>query len=256
MSIPALPDFCWPVDTGGCPDFEYHNVEVRDLAEALAAQTIRMLTGYSVGGCPVLLRPCLSRCLTTAGYYQSHAMNPYIDAYGSWHNACSCSPTGCSCSALHRAYLGSPVGAVLEVKINGVPLDDSAWSVQGGYLIRQDGDSWPVCQDLTLPDTETNTFSVSVQRGRPVDGLGARVAGTLACEYAKAISGDKSCRLPKNVTTITRQGVTLELDNSLFPGGLTGIREVDVYVRAHNPYGLRRPSAVWSPDVIKPVIRR
>lgn len=251
VPIPDLPENCWPVDTTGCEDFESLPTEVRDVSRSLAAQTIRMLTGYSVGGCPVLVRPCTEQHLRRLGFYQPGFLNPYINAYGQWVNGCGCR-TSCSCTDLPAAYLGQPVGEVQEVKVDGVVLDPSAYALSEGRLLRRDGDSWPLCQDMSLPDTEVGTFSVSLLRGAPVDGLGARMAGVLACEYAKALQGSKSCRLPKNVTAITRQGITMELDNGLFPGGLTGIREVDVYLRLHNPYGLRRPSAVWSPDVVKP----
>jgi hypothetical protein len=51
------------------------------------------------------------------------------------------------------------------------------------------------------------------------------------------------------VTSISRQGVTMELASGLFDQGLTGIREVDVYIASVNPNRLKVPSRVWSPDI-------
>jgi hypothetical protein len=34
----------------------------------------------------------------------------------------------------------------------------------------------------------------------------------------------------------------------MFPGGTTGIREVDAVISFYNPYALRSPSVIYSPD--------
>lgn len=256
--IPDMPDLCWPVDTSACPDFENMDDDVQAFAEALAAQTLRLLTGYTVGGCPVLLRPCAASCVSSspAWYGWGGTWRPTIDSLGQWLNTCGCSPSGCACTNLSAILIPGGVGAVLEVKVDGSVLDPSKYALLNGHrLVRTDGESWPTCQDMALPDSDENTFSVSIQRGVPVDGLGSRVAGILACEYAKGMTG-KKCRLPSGVTNISRQGVTMELQTGLFPGGLTGIREVDVYIRRYNPYGLQRGSSVWSPDLDNTVVIR
>jgi hypothetical protein len=61
------------------------------------------------------------------------------------------------------------------------------------------------------------------------------------------IDGQK-CALPAGVTSITRQGVTMDILPGAFPGNRTGIREVDVYVQRWNPNALKAPTTVWSPD--------
>jgi hypothetical protein len=252
--LPDMPDSCWPVDHGCCDDFDTYPLSVQERADALASQTMRMLTGYSVGGCPVLLRPCTSTCASTSvgWYYNGGTFYPHIDALGRWVNACGCS-YNCACSALSVIELGGIVGRVVQVKQDGVVVPTSAYRVDNGNrLVRLDGEVWPACQDMAAPDTAVGTLSVSVQRGALVDGLGAYAAGLLACEYAKACSG-KKCRLPSGVTNVTRQGVTMEIASTAFPGGLTGIREVDIVIKRYNPHGLTRPSAVWSPDISTPV---
>jgi len=51
------------------------------------------------------------------------------------------------------------------------------------------------------------------------------------------------------VTSIARQGVTMTFGTEMFPGGRTGIREIDAYLFSINPHGLKMPPMVWSPDV-------
>jgi hypothetical protein len=71
----------------------------------------------------------------------------------------------------------------------------------------------------------------------------------LTCEFTKACSGGK-CRLPTAVTSIARQGVTMEVSSGMFPDGMTGIREVDAFLSSINPNALRIPPKVWSPDLV------
>jgi hypothetical protein len=254
---PALPETCWPVNTDHCPDFEQHPQDVQDLAVALAGQSMRMLTGYSAGGCPVVLRPCSQTCVknSVAWGYFGGTFYPHMDTLGRWVNGCGCT-YDCSCTALSTVYLAGVVGTVTEVKIDGEVLPTTAYRVDNGTrLVRLDGETWPACQDMAAADTEVGTFSVSVVRGAVVDGLGAYAAGLLACEFAKALTGC-DCALPSNVTSITRQGITMELNTGAFPEGFTGIREVDIIIARYNPHALKRPSAVWSPDIVSPVVPR
>ena len=132
--------------------------------------------------------------------------------------------------------------------MNGILLDPGSYRVDDGkWLVRTDGDCWPGCQDLSKPDTELGTFSVTYLNAIPVDHLGMYAAGVLACEYAKACAGVK-CRLPSGVTSITRQGISMEVSAGLFPNGLTGINEVDVWVQMYNPHALTTGPTVWTPN--------
>ena len=59
------------------------------------------------------------------------------------------------------------------------------------------------------------------------------------------------CRLPERTKTVTRDGVTYDMFD---PGewldqGLTGLRDVDTWLRAVNPHALTQPSAVFSLDM-------
>lgn len=118
------------------------------------------------------------------------------------------------------------------------------------------GACWPKCQDLSRPDTEDNTFSVTYKRGVPVPHAGRWAAGLLACELVKACSPDAGeCQLPDNVTTIVREGVTMELAPFIIGGadgkiqfGRTGVPEVDLWLIAVNPHKIRSRSRAYSPD--------
>ena len=246
MSIPApeLPSSCWPINTDCCSEFDQYETEVRARAMALAGETLRMLTGYSVGGCPVILRPCSPACAKPFTGF-----TPHINLDGQWVNACGCQ-TDCSCTAVSEIILPGFVGFIGDVTIDGVVLAPTAYRVDDyTRLVRQDGHQWPTCQDMGLPAGEVGTFTVELLPATPVDAWGAYVGGVLACEYAKACSGDRKCKLPSGVTEITRRGITMSIQQGMFPEGYTGIREVDAYIARQNPHRLKVPPTVWSPDL-------
>ena len=255
---PAYGGCPWPVDTA-CftSEWDSFSPEVQQRAIALASSTLQRLTGNRVGNCSVTVRPCKAACAKNGPmrlYYGYGAFNPYINSLGQWVNGCGHSASGCSCIQLCEVRLPRPVGRVDEVMLDGSVVDPANYFVSDNKLIwAGDGCPWPACQDLSKPDTEVGTFSVTYLNAYPVDSLGAYAAGTLAMEYAKACGGGR-CRLPAGVTTVVRQGVTMEIASGAFPDGLTGIREVDAYLALWNPMGLQRQGAVWSPDVHRPQV--
>lgn len=248
----------WPIDET-CLGDEWAELEtpiqVRSLA--LAANTLRRLTGYRVGGCPITVRPCRQACGSGARWGYSYSdygwFQPYIGTDGAWRNNCGVCQTDCSCSTRCSVDLPGPVGQVYEVKVDGVIIDEADYRVLFGNSLTwtsSDDCPWPTCQDLTLADTEENTFSVQYLNSYPVDGLGAYAAGLLAREYAAACMGD-TCSFPATVTAITRMGTTYEIPTGSFPNGMTGIREVDAYIALWNPKNLTQNSTVWSPDMAR-----
>lgn len=267
-TLPALPDICWPVDWS-CADPDWVaglDDGVKARAEALAASSLRALTGYQVGGCPIRVRPCASGCGNPSGYIEAPVQGgsasalgarvgqwwAHIGVDGNWVNtSCGCR-TECSCAYVPEVKLPGPVGEITLVSIDGAVLDASAYRVDNGNrLVRQDGGDWPKCQDMAAPAGGEGTFVVEYLQGYPVDGLGSFAAGKLAIEFAQACTGG-SCALPTGVQSITRMGVTLEIPTGMFEGGVTGIVEVDAYIRLWNPNALKVPSQVWSPDIGRP----
>lgn len=243
----------WPLDLG-CIGSEWATFSpaVQQRAAKLAGATLRRLTGYRVGGCPITVRPCKRAC--NDGYlpqygYGGNGFYPHIAASGFWVNSCGCNHD-CSCTELCEIELPAPVGLVLEVKVDGNVIPPSDYRIDNGNLLTWVGAGecpWPTCQDMKAPDSEVGTFSVTFLNAYQVDSLGAAAAARLALEFARACSGG-TCALPPNVVQLTRQGVTMELETGAFSGGMTGLRDVDAYIGLWNPGGLRQQTRVWSPS--------
>lgn len=255
----------WEIDTTCVPDWETYTNEQRSRAISWATFILDALTGRQFAQCPVTVRPCSPACGLFQGYQtfpvSSSAdgapgtwMAPYV-ASGVWRN-CTCG-SGCDCAPVCRIDLGMPVAEVTEVKVGGVVLDPSAYSLVGQWLARTDGgECWPACQDPAVPDTEAGTFSVTYRPGRPLPIAGSIAAGALAGEFVKACAG-AACGLPAQIASLTRQGVDVEFvdPQTVLTDGRTGIRDVDLFIAAVNPSGLRMRSRVLSPDVlVQPVI--
>jgi hypothetical protein len=250
------PTHCWPINTEACADWSTFDPPVQELALGFAGMTMRMLTAYAVGSCPVTVRPCSVPCVQrcSAWSWVGGTFVPVIGAGGLWVNmTCGCG-WACSHSAASVITLPGLVGEVLAVKVDGVDVAASAYRVDNGnQLVRTDGEPWPTTQDMTLGDSEVGTFSVSYRRGPGVDTRGAYAAGLLACEFAKGLTGG-DCKLPRSVVQMTRQGVTFTRTPGVFPDGLTGNQIVDAYIISVNPRHLQEQPVVWSPDLDYPTI--
>lgn len=219
-----------------------------ELATALAWTQLQALMGYSLAICPIDVRPCRRSC-TQPVYKVSPAngFEPHLSG-GAWVN-CSCDGDDCSCGGAASVILPGPVGRIDSVTIDGVALPDTAYRVDNGaLLVRQDGDSWPTCQDMSLPADSAGTWTVRYFRGDAPTELDDWAAGILAAEFYKGMTGDRKCRLPAATTQVVRNGVTLDLRNNLFLDGTTGLREVDQLISIRNPHQLKQPTVVGSPD--------
>jgi hypothetical protein len=260
VTPPDLPDFCWPVDWGCNAQYaaDPTNADTVLMAEAMAVQTLRALTAYRVGGCPVTVRPCVRRCspgttlLAPVGSQGTGLAGPFI-VDGAWFNSCGCrTADSCGCGTIQEIILPGPVGSVLEVKLGSVALDPSAYRVDNDTrLVRTDGEPWPGCQDMNLPAGEEGTFSITYTQGATVDGLASAAAGALAYELAQASCGGP-CNLPPGVTSVVRQGTSMAIEPGSFPAGLTGIFVVDAFIRYWNPYLSTGAPDVFSPDIPRP----
>lgn len=141
------------------------------------------------------------------------------------------------------------VGGIVSVTLDGATLDPSAYRVDNGNrLVRQDGDSWPVCQDMNLPDTDPGAFVITYYDGVAPDDLLNYAAGLLALEFYKACTG-KACQLPGGVTSVVKQGVSMEVATGLFTNGWSGIKQVDAVISIYNPFGRKARTTILSPDV-------
>ena len=126
-------------------------------AEMLAWGSIARLSGFRVSTCPVVLRPCRVRC-APEGYLSApvnawgDGFTPYIEN-GRWFNACGCRRDQCGCGVIRELILPEQeVSGPVVVTINGAVLDPSAYRIDNGNrLVRQDGQDWPMCQDMNKP---------------------------------------------------------------------------------------------------------
>jgi hypothetical protein len=250
------------IDTSACDGWDEFTPADQERGTLMAWETLRYLSGFRLGNCPVTLRPCRQDCDRWPTYqaYPSTGRSNWAGAEGGmrptivdgqWYNlTCGCGVGNCSCTHVCEVRLIGEVASIDEVKQDGVTIDPTAYRVDNGnLLVRTDGECWPLCQDMTKPLTEDGTFGVTYTPGVATDAWISAAAGALACEYAKVTSGSGKCRLPSNVTRIVRQGVTLDLAQNPFPSGMTGLREVDVLIARYNPNHLPSPSVVYSPDV-------
>lgn len=255
----------WPVDVL-CSEEEWaaFSQEVQGAAIAWSTYILWALTGRRYGPCSLTVRPCGPKCMGPTGYLTFPVttngalsgagmpwMIPWIDN-GVWRN-CGCAGP-CTCAARCQVALPGPVAAVNEVKVDGLVISPTAYRldvVRGiPVLVRTDGLCWPECQDMNQDINETGSFAITYQRGIAVPRAGQLAAGELAVEFAKACAG-QDCALPAQLASLSRNGVEVQVADptAVLESGLTGIPNVDLWIRAVNPY--RRParSRVMSADL-------
>lgn len=146
-----------------------------------------------------------------------------------------------------------PVVSIVAVTIEGVTVDPSEYGlVDGRHLVRYRNDAdeligWPTEQDLSVELGGERTWSVTYTHGADPPVGGVRSAITLAEQLARAWTpSQEGCRLGKATRTIARQGVTVALDDpmALFRDGMTGLRDVDLWLASLRHGESGRPSAV------------
>jgi hypothetical protein len=228
---------------------------VTGLAVQFATDVLWALSGRQFGFTTVTLRPV-----------QWHQRDtPFPDLWIAWPGAMappmSASPFGTwwgwaideidmgFCSNV-EARLPAPVYDVTQVKVDGQILPTTSYRVDDNrILVRTDGNAWPAWNDLRKDDTQNGTWSATGVFGSNIPADAALAVGELACEFLRAIDGE-DCRLPKNITSIARQGVTIRLPDpaEAFKSGLTGLRLPDLFIKTWNPKGLRSRARSYSVD--------
>jgi len=250
----------WPA-TWPC-DISCESPTATGRAITIASEIVHSLSGRQFGLCTVALRPCRRECFETpwadswTHWPGSSWLSPALIG-GQWFNiVCGSCGDNCSCSSLSEVVLPARVDSIIEVKVDGSPLVTGAYRVDDNRtLVRIDGGSWPRCNDLNRADTQVGTWSVTARYGEEVPDLGQAAVGELACQIMRALGGE-DCRLPANVQTLVRQGVTIAFPDplQLFEGGLTGLYLVDLFIQTYNPHHLVRRAKTYSVD--RPRARR
>lgn len=240
-----------------------------------ATELLWVATGRQFGTCTTTIRPCRQRCgpcgdefdiidVRLLGYgLGTLPWFPSMDSQGIWTNIPACGEcAGSNCCHVCEIQLPTPVCCVSEVKIDGRVLNPLEYRVDDfSTLVRvldenlnpidpNDRNCWPSCQSLTLPDTEKDTFSVTVTWGKAPPELVKIATAEFACQLIKQCIG-APCQLPQRIQNISRQGVTIGmLDPMVFlEKGHTGIYIVDMAINQFNPARLPRRAGVSSPDL-------
>lgn len=238
----------WPMDESCLPalpdedDPGYGRAVLQRLAaEELAIAVLYALSGRQYGVCTVAVRPCVQRPVLSPSQLTSYVLSWEGDRWMSW--PCGCGSV-CHHSGPRAVHLPGPVSEIVHVEINGVIADPATYTLEDGVLYRRGG-PWPP-QDLGRPLGEANTWQVAYRRGVPVPPSVSRLTGVLAAEFLMACGGDAKCRLPRNITTVSRQGLTFQVydPQAIYAAGKTNLPEVDLWLSAVNPHAVMAPPVV------------
>jgi hypothetical protein len=156
-----------------------------------------------------------------------------------------CHPNRCGCDPANGIDLGiaTPVWGAWDVIVDGVTLDPSAYRVHDRrWLVRTDEETWPMGGSQTEL-LDPNNFRVTWAYGRPIPIGGKRAASLFLVEVAKMCLGDKTCQIPQRVTSISREGVSYTILDSMtmIKEGRTGIALVDLWLTADKRGRKARP---------------
>lgn len=255
--------FATDVKTDRVDAVSFDNVTL-DRAALVASDLLYVLSGRKFPGlCQATLRPAARPHRWNPGAWAAFLQGNYgIGGYNeSWGRCDGAGSDGCYFAP--QIDLGLyPVRSVSAVRIDGIPLTSAEYRLDESRILVRTRPTvsfvptarygWPTCQDLGLPDTQPGTFAVDLVFGADPPAAGKQAAAIMAVEFAKSWS-NVSNRLPARLTSITRQGISMAvLDPMQFLAqGLTGIYEVDLFLKTYNPTGGRVRSSVWSPDMAK-----
>lgn len=238
-----------------------------ETAATVASDLLYRLSGQQFTGAncgPVTIRP-VARPVDVDLQSWGTRLSP-IGYFSSW-GSCAIYGSGASgvvshygCSRPPEIELGAyPVTAIDEVLIDGVVIPSNEYQLQDYRVLvrmRPTASSvpterwgWPTCQQLDLPDTQLNTFSVTYHYGQPPPAAGILACQVLGEQLALSMAGEDT-DLPQRITSITRAGVSAMVVDVMdfLAKGQTGLYEVDLFIRTYNPHGQRRKPIVWSPD--------
>lgn len=217
----------WPINLDDCCEALEEPIDPDgELVTRVLAAVSSMMSrwsGYSIGRCAETVRP-LGICPECRGWCCGGADSIRLTTND-----------------------GSPVYDVTEVRVDGEAVPDDEWYFDAAKgMLWADGSRWPTRDARNLPDTEPGTFAVDVLTGSEPDGWAMWVATQLACELVRSCAGDAECRIPRNATQISSQGITIQLSDEEIQHFLP---EVSSWVSAVNPRKATIPAAIFSPEV-------
>lgn len=216
----------WPLDvTECCPPGDEYGTDP-DLLERVILQTSAMmsrLSGYMIGLCTATIRP--------------------LDNCAECRHTC--------CGGVDGIMLSGPNGfwidQVVQVTFGDDIINPATYRFDRDQqmLWRIPGLSWPTRDTRWIECGDDDAFCVDVLVGSEPDAWALAVANSLACELLKSCTGQK-CRIPRNATQVTGQGVTVTLSDQEIS---TLLPEVSGWVKVVNRYNVSAPARVFSPDI-------
>lgn len=267
----------WPIATHCLPAGWDPNPalwdEGRKFSRAMAQEILNTLSGGVYGFCTVKVRPCRKTC---SDGWRIDPLRYAPMGVGTWvpvlrdgevfnTRACGCGGGSCGCSPLCEIPLFPMVAEQtpeyrprLEVRVDGLLLPPTAVRVDDRRrLIRVDGQCWPECQQMGLPDTAPGTFSVLYETGTLVPLVMQMALAELTVHvYDSCITKQSAdCSGSPNssfVTRIDRGDISYEFDPiAMYSTGKTGLPRVDMALALGNPSGSRSTFQAWSPDLVR-----
>lgn len=230
------------------------------------------LTGRRFGCCPVTVRPCKpDECHMSLSdiIYWDRGMSglanlgvstsgpiPMLDNGRVFNISCGCVDV-CACVADCEVFLPGPVCEITEVTVDGVIVAPEFYTVYDHHkLVFLPPFPCPGQQDYNVAPGEVGSWTVEYTIGEPLPPGANFMAGLYACELSKAAANDTRCGLPVGARALIVGDVPLDLLDPILlaQNGMTGIKVVDDWIKAVNPYQMASRPRVWSPDI--PVVRR
>ncbi|QPO17100.1 head-to-tail adaptor [Gordonia phage Lilbeanie] len=218
------------VPPGMKPEWDAASDAERAAAEAWATEVLRALTGGVFGVEEISVRP-VDNGPARGNTYDGTLAVRY--PYGGYVSSRLHDPVGAAFGPVQEIALIGPIHSIESVMVDGQVLPSSAYRVRNRrWLRRVDGSGWPTRQDLNAADNAVGAFTVVYRRGIEPSDAGKLAAGRLAVEALRDMAG-QSCALPRGITTITREGVSISVDpRAFFEEGMTGVDAVDQWILA------------------------
>lgn len=237
-------DVEWPV-SWQC-DISAASSAATGAAAAAAIDVLRAATGAQFGLIERVIRPCQSKADCYDGTWARFTWSPSLV-----HCGCDGHSQGCACSETSTVWLADYVWKITDAVVGGESLpSDAYWLESHHRVIRQDGGTWPLCQALDRPEGVDGTWSLHVLTGQPVPTIGQLAAGELACLLLDIVTDPGGCRLPTSWSQISREGVTVTMQDvaTLAKLGRIGLDLCDLFIQTYNPEALRHGATVTSAD--------
>lgn len=199
----------WPVDVSCCTQIDLTAAENLRFVAA-AVDLLWRKSGRRFGLCEAVIRPC--------------------------ERPCSCRPRCFGECQWQRLDLFNLVNNRIE-SVTSVTVDGADVPAAGNWYVSNENHyltpvrdgllwCWPE-QDMNLEAGEAGTWSVEIVVGEQPPESGPIAAAELACQIARACAGEE-CDVPRNAVSVSRDGVTIQLETSMLKLPLVAMF-LDVY---------------------------